>query len=198
MEKQICTLKGYENIRDIYFITDKGKVISHGSNNLKFIEKTKELKLYEKTGGYLNTALVTNNQKTRHIRVHRLVAIAFIDNPQNKPYVNHKDENRQNNVIDNLEWVTPKENNDWSVSKKVYAYNLNGELVKEYTAVGDVREDGFNRGHASACCRGEERSHKKHIFSYKKLTKDEIIELSEKPFYTKGKRYEQLKEAKQK
>ena len=198
MEKQICTIKGYEDIRDIYFITDGGEVISYGSNNLQFGNRTKKLKLYEKTGGYLNAALVTNDQKTRYVRVNRLVALAFIPNPNNKKIVHHKDEDRKNNKSYNLSWATNKENNLYSLSKKVYVYDLNGNWVKTYDYTRECKEDGFNQGHVCACCRGEERSHKKHVFSYTELTKEEVITLSKKPFYTKGKRYEQLKEAKRK
>lgn len=61
------------------------------------------------TGRYLRAALTVNGI-TKHLSIHRLVAIAFIDNPQNKPCVNHIDGNRLNNNVDNLEWVSYQEN----------------------------------------------------------------------------------------
>lgn len=57
--------------------------------------------------GYLTT-----NINKKHHMMHRLVAQTFLPNPENKPYVNHKDLDKKNNHVDNLEWVTPKENND--------------------------------------------------------------------------------------
>lgn len=62
------------------------------------------------TSGYKMVGLYLGNKKRLNKQVHRLVALAFIDNPENKPQVNHKDSNKLNNHIDNLEWVTPKEN----------------------------------------------------------------------------------------
>lgn len=53
------------------------------------------------------------NGKRKNLTVHRLVAIAFLDNPENLPEVNHKDENHLNNNVDNLEWVTTKDNINW-------------------------------------------------------------------------------------
>ena len=61
-------------------------------------------------GGYLFTGLCQNSS-SKTVPVHRLVALAFIDNPENKPQVNHKDKNRSNNTISNLEWSTASENN---------------------------------------------------------------------------------------
>lgn len=189
--KQICKIKGYENIKDVYYVTENGEVLSYANNALGRREKPKKLTQTKRTGGYLNVALLDNDKKLRQFRVNRLVALAFIPNPNNKPYVNHIDEDRTNNSVSNLEWVTPKENNLWSLSKKVYVYNLEGELIKIYDHAGASVEDGFNQGHVCACCRGEERTHKKHIFSYTELSKNDIVQRLSKTFYMKGKIFEQ-------
>lgn len=60
--------------------------------------------------GYYRVQLYKNNKK-RNYRIHRLVAEAFIDNPENKPHVNHKNLDKSNNCVENLEWVTWQENN---------------------------------------------------------------------------------------
>lgn len=60
--------------------------------------------------GYCKISILNANGKWTQTSVHRVVALAFIPNPLNKPQVNHKDSNRSNNSVDNLEWVTAKEN----------------------------------------------------------------------------------------
>ena len=64
--------------------------------------------------GYAHVCIKDSNNKFGQKRVHRLVAQAFIPNPLNKSYVNHKDFNRSNNYVDNLEWATRSEINLWS------------------------------------------------------------------------------------
>ncbi len=96
MEKRI---KDFED----YAITDDGKVISY-----KFKEP-RILKTWFQKNGYENIKLSKNNQ-TYHKLIHRLVAEAFIPNPDNLPEVNHKDKNVKNNKIENLEWCTREEN----------------------------------------------------------------------------------------
>lgn len=92
---------GYEGL---YQITSDGKVWS--LKNCKFL---KPLLSGPKGKEYYYVCLSKNGVKKNH-KIHRLVAEAFIPNPNNLPIVNHKDENKENNRIDNLEWVTSKEN----------------------------------------------------------------------------------------
>lgn len=158
--KQINKLKGYENIKDNYYVDEYGNIYNTKTN--------RKLKLYAKTGGYLYAALSGKNNEKYYKRVHRIVATAYCENKENKIYVNHKDENRQNNFYKNLEWVTPKENNLWSLAKKVYCYK-NNKLVKVYNYSREVIDDGFNQGHVCAVARGEETHHKGYIFSYKPI-----------------------------
>ena len=178
----INTIKGLENIRSIYYITEDGKIISYGNYGQPGLGKRKVLKQYIKTNNYLNVALMNNQHKVKYFRVNRLVAMAFIPNPLNKEYVNHIDENRQNNIVKNLEWVTPKENNMHSLTKLMYVYNLKGELVKTYNYTGECVGDGFNSGHACACARGEEQSHKKYLFSYNPLNENDVAQRLSKAY----------------
>lgn len=97
MEKEI---KGYGGD---YTITDDGKVISY-----KYKTPRKMATWYQKNG-YENIKLCKNN-KTYHHLIHRLVAEAFIPNPNNLPQVNHKNKNRIDNRVENLEWCTAQEN----------------------------------------------------------------------------------------
>ena len=91
-------IAGYEGL---YAITEDGKV--WGYRHQGFMAQRKN------RGGYLYTGLRKNGKK-RSYEIHRLVAIAYIPNPENLPEVNHKDENKSNNHVSNLEWVTHKEN----------------------------------------------------------------------------------------
>lgn len=183
--KQINKLKGLEHINNGYFISYDGRVFSlrdkHGNVD---IANRHELKQYEKTGGYLNVVLTTKHNKTNYLRVNRLVALAFVKGRTAKrKYVNHIDENRKNNHADNLNWVTPKENNNWSLSKTVYKYDLKGNYVGSYISTAEVVHDGFNRSHVVNVCRGIERQHKGYLFSYQKLSKEQAIQRLSKTSY---------------
>lgn len=88
---------------DNYAVSDNGEI--------KNIKKNKIIKQYNRPDGYLQVTLWENN-KGHSIKVHRIVAQYFIEKSDaNKTYVNHIDGNKKNNNVNNLEWVTPSENN---------------------------------------------------------------------------------------
>lgn len=185
--KQINKIKGLEHINDGYYVSYDGRVFSlrdkHGNVSMEYRH---ELKQYEKTGGYLNVALTTKHNKTNYLRVNRLVALAFVKGKTSKrKYVNHKDEDRKNNHADNLNWVTPRENNNWSLAKTVYKYDLNGNYICNYESTREASYDGFNKSHVANVCRGIERQHKGYLFSYKKLSKEQAIQRLSKTHYVR-------------
>lgn len=107
-------IKGYEGL---YQISDLGNVKSLPRTRISKIQKNptkikeKILKLCIRSKNYkYYVCNLSKNGKGKNYTVHRLVAETFIENFENKTQVNHKDGNRLNNKVDNLEWVTPKEN----------------------------------------------------------------------------------------
>lgn len=94
-----ASVKGYENS---YLISDQGRVFS--------LKTKKILKVHYGSCGYLNVFLYDGHNKKKTKKIHRLVCEAFLDNPNNKSQVNHKDCNKHNNKLSNLEWVDQIEN----------------------------------------------------------------------------------------
>lgn len=125
-------IQGYEGL---YEISNMGNVKSLiGWNGRIYYPRIKLLQQSTTTTGYKKVELSKNGVK-KSIKVHRLVATAFIENKDNKPFVNHMDGNRLNNNIDNLEWCTRRENIDHAMRtgliKKRVAINEK-ELEKDY------------------------------------------------------------------
>lgn len=105
---------------------------------------------------------LTSNKNTKHHRIHRLVAEAFLENPNNLPQVNHKDENKLNNNVNNLEWCDSKYNTRYgarsqkiakALGKKVEQYDETGRLLNEYNSISDCsRKTGYSISLISRCC----------------------------------------------
>ena len=114
-----------------YEVNELGQVYSHKSN--------KVLSPYDNGRGYLKVCLCRNG-KVHKKMIHRLVAEAFIPNPDDLPQVNHKDENIINNHVSNLEWCDAKYNCNYGtrnerLSKPVAAYTKAGKLVATYESI---------------------------------------------------------------
>ena len=121
-----------------YSISSFGNVIN--------VKTNKMLRLCNK-GGYYNVSL-TNENNYKTLKVHRLVAAAFIENIENKPEVNHKDKNKLNNNVVNLEWMTRHENNSHrceglkiinNKNKCILRLNKdNSEILEKYNSIEDA------------------------------------------------------------
>lgn len=118
-------IPGYEGL---YQISNIGNIRSLNYNQTG---KVQRLKL-DTHKGYKKLCLYKNGRKKSH-RVHRLVALAFIPNPNNLPYINHKDENRANNCVWNLEWCTAKYNTNYGTCPQKISTALKGRPCKEET-----------------------------------------------------------------
>ena len=167
-------------------------------NGTKQFYKGRILKPVCGKDGYLRVHLFKDGKRTSFY-VHRLVAKAFIPNPDNLPLVNHKDEVKDNNYPYNLEWCTDEYNKNYGtviermkktltnrkdMSKKVYQYDLEGNLIKEWDSTREAGRNNFNASAISACCLGKVKTHKGYIWSYKSIDNFDINNyLSDKKIY---------------
>ena len=117
--------------------------------------------------GYYYVILCKKGIKTKY-SLHRLVALVFIPNPNNYPEVNHKDENKANNQVDNLEWCTRQYNANYGTARKrrrekirkpILCYK-GAVIIKKYDAIIDVEKDGYNVGGVSRCLHNKRKSYK--------------------------------------
>ena len=140
--------------------------------------------------GYCHVGL-TIDGKIRRFRVHRLVAIAFIENPENKPYVNHIDGCRSNNSVENLEWCTPAENTQHAVrtglmsptrEKRVIQYSLDGEKIQEFISLSEAaRQTGSQGAKITLCCQFQRKTHNGFQWRYKEDEQDRVQKVNESP-----------------
>ena len=167
-----------------YKVSNWGKILSLNYRNTG---KAEVMKPYTDKGGYFQVQLWKNG-KPKWCRVHRLVAEAFLPNPENKPQVNHKDEDKTNNFVflnedgsvdkekSNLEWKSPKDNCNHgtrneriakALSKPVLQLSLSGELIREWSSTAECGRNGFCQVAVARCCNGKQQTHKGFRFMYK-------------------------------
>lgn len=166
--------KDIPNYEGIYQVSSWGRIKSCErdiiySNGKVVHRKEQLLSIVKGFSEYLTVGLNKNGKHKTYL-VHRLVASAFLENPLNLPYINHKDENKFNNNVENLEWCTASYNTVYNnamrkridtrnvngshgAEKKVYQYDLQGNLVRIWDSLISIqRETGFNHSNINSCC----------------------------------------------
>ena len=131
-------MKDIVEYKGIYAVTPEGEVYSY--------KRKKFLKPWANGDGYLYVRLYKNGKGKKYY-IHRLVAEAYIPNPDNLPQINHKDENKTNNCLHNLEWCDAKYNMNYgtrnekvsnSRKKPIMQYDLGGNFIREWQSATDV------------------------------------------------------------
>ena len=170
-------VKGYEGL---YIVSNMGEVKSL-PRKVIMNDKGKEIEAF-RPGVLLKQCVTNSGYKQVHlyrngvgkpIQVHRLVAMAFIPNPLDLPQVNHKDENRLNNRVENLEWCSAKYNGSYGkrpskYMRKVSQYTISGVKVATYESLADAAKAvGCHYTHISHCCaEGKGKTAKGFIWRY--------------------------------
>ena len=167
-------ITGYDGL---YQVSNTGKVRSYVKSDIPHT-----LKPGKDGNGYPFVGL-HKNKKTKNFHIHRLVALAFIDNPCNLPEVNHKDENKNNNCVENLEWCTHRYNmtygtimqrsqahrdpkaiaNSWDRSKqyKPVVQLKNGVVIQTFKSISDAKRMLNMRGNGEniiRACKGKQKT----------------------------------------
>lgn len=157
-------IKGYEG---------KYQVSNYGS--VKSVKRNLILRPQERSHGYLSVWLYGSGRNNRtQVSVHRLVAEAFIPNPDNKAEVNHKDEDKTNNRAENLEWISHKDNTNYGTAQerrskylkeecpkgiRVEQIDMRGNVVGAYRSMHEAsRATGINVTYISAACSGQRKT----------------------------------------
>lgn len=150
-----------------YEVSTLGRVRNKITNHI--------LKPIKCTNGYLEYQLNKNGKRFCKL-AHRLVAEAFIENENNKPQVNHKDENIKNNCVENLEWVTAKENANYGTRNERFAkkksipidmYDLEMNFIKHFeSATQCSKELGICLENITRVCKGKRKTAKGYIFKF--------------------------------
>ena len=177
MDKFVEWIKGYEGL---YKITSAGEVISYQGKHPRALKQN----IRGRSCEYLAVSLSKNNIKSTQ-SIHVLVARTFIDNPKKLNDVNHKDGIKYNNGVENLEWVTKKENILHAIEaglitrhgrdkRPVIGENKKTGKLLAFESLADAALHGFKSPSICACCKRKRRSHYGYKWSYLEAIEEEF------------------------
>lgn len=184
-EEKWLPVVGYE---DLYEVSNFGRIRSmtrilskrnRWGKTINYTIKSKQIATSYNNKGYKIVHLY-KNKKFKSFLLHRLVAKSFVPNPNNLAEINHKDENKENNNADNLEWCTRKENNNYGIQskegrrktskfrmKKVCQYNKEGILINVYDGIRIAEEmTNINNQNICKCCKGKAKTAGGYFWKY--------------------------------
>lgn len=155
-------IEGYEGL---YQISNLGRVKAIKNNTIR--KPRIGMGYY-----YLN---LSKYGKKKTFKIHRLVASHFVDNPNGYPCVNHKDENKLNNNANNLEWCTWKYNVNYGTAlerrtktqtREIVQFDLNGEEVKRWNGLNEIKGAGMCPSSISQCCNNNYKTSYGYVWKY--------------------------------
>lgn len=166
-------IKDYEGL---YQVSNLGNVKSLKkqiirNNKYKQTFQEKILKPGLSKNGYLTVSLCKKG-KQKTFTIHRLVAEIFIENKNNYKCINHKDENKLNNKVNNLEWCTYEYNNQYNDKmkhrrKEVFQYDKNNNFIKKWSGLITIQKElGINRNNVTRACKGVRKTAGGYIWRY--------------------------------
>lgn len=181
--KDVIGYEGHYQVSNIGNVRSLDRKVKNFKGEFNTLRKGRSMPLHVHHKGYFKVAL-TKEHIFKQKFVHRLVAIAFIPNPEGKPCINHRDGNRQNNVLSNLEWCTNYENirHSWyhldriskiprgeahHSNKAVNQYDLKGNLIASFYSCAYAESvTGFRQLSIARVARGERKKYRDFKWSY--------------------------------
>lgn len=171
--KPVKVFEGLYEVSNLGVLKRLSTALSVGTGN--YPRKERIATISQNNKGYLKCDLWKNGKRYQKL-VHRLVAQAFVPNPNNYPVVNHKDENKENNSADNLEWCNQKYNMNYGScsnrigkanSKKVVMLSKNHEKIETFDSIiGAERKTGISNGSIVDCLHGRRKTAGGYIWKY--------------------------------
>lgn len=164
--KAVVGYEGKYEVSSLGRVRSVPRYIRNSVGSLTFVDG-KILSAYKDKVGYMHVILSDSDYKIKRWTVHRLVAFAFLENPNNLPVVNHKDENKSNNCVENLEWCSQSYNLSYRDGQKkrrqqkIEMYDrVTGEYIKTFNSIAEASEEvGIGYSTISAVASGRYGHH---------------------------------------